>query len=341
MHRAKPRFLLFWLLIWTCFGPLPALADAPLRVVVAMPGPGAAPFLPVELIPKIGADRKMGIELGLRYFGGGPLAVKDMMEQNSDFAGLALAALGGLSLKHDNLRSVVPLTQAPAYTLMVRTGLKPKVRKVKDLYGRTIGTHTGTKAGKSTGQQLSEFLLTHAGLGLESINFVPAGQSEDEYLAALASGAVDAMMVNEPFASLLEQSGVAYRLVDLHNPRIAAKWLGGPFLYTQLATRQALLDQEPEKARRLVGAVQLALRWIHGHSPEQIVAALGTPADKRPTLIRFLAANKHVFNASGTFSDAQIRTANTFFHEVSRDTPEANQRQLNELVDARWAGRSR
>ncbi len=341
MNLVQARFLIFLLLIWICGLPSLARADDPMRVVVAMPGPGAAPFLPVELIPKIGADRKMGIELGFRYFGGGPLAVKDMAGRNSDFAGLALAALGGLSLKLDNLRSVVPLTQAPAYTLMVRADLKQQVRTVKDLYGRTIGTHTGTKSGKSTGQQLSEFLLTRSGLSLESVNFVPAGQSEDEYQAALASGAVDAMMVNEPFASLLEQFHVAYRLVDLHNPKVAAKWLGGPFLYTQLATRQELLDQEPEKVRRLVGAVQLALHWIHSHSPEQIVAALDIPADKRPALIRFLRANKNVFNPSGKFSDAQIRTADTFFHEVSRGNLKARQRQLSDLVDARWAGRSR
>lgn len=310
----------------------------PLRVVVAMPGPGAAPFLPVELIPRIGADRQAGIELVLRNFSG-PLAAKDMLEKNSDFAGLALAAVGGLSLKHANLRSVVALTQAPAYTLMVRKDLRGQVRGIADLKGRSIGVHTASRSGKSTGQQLAEHLLSRSSIDLGAVNFAPAGSNETDYHAALVSGMVDAVMSQEPFASQLEMQGVAYRLVDLHDPAMAKRWLGGPYLFTQLTTSTELIEQQPEKARRLVKAVQIALKWIQRHNAAQIADALRPSAEARPALVRFLEKNKHMYHPSGAFSDEQIRTTERFFQQVAGDDPGAAQVRLADLIDARWAGR--
>lgn len=312
---------------------------APLRVVVAMPGPGAAPFLPVELIPRIGADRQAGIVLTLRHFSG-PLAAKDMLEKNSDFAGLALAALGGLSRKHANLRSVVALTQAPAYTLMVRKDLQGEVRGITDLRGRSIGVHTASRSGKSTGQQIAEYLLSRSNIDLDEVNFAPAGTNEADYHAALVSGVVDAVMSQEPFASQLEMQGVAYRLVDLHDPAMARRWLGGPYLFTQLTTSVALIEQEPEKARRLVKAVRIALEWIQRHNAAQIADALRPAPEARPALLRFLEKNKHVYHPSGAFSDEQIRTTERFFHAVAGVDPGATQVRLADLVNARWARRA-
>jgi NitT/TauT family transport system substrate-binding protein len=329
------------LLLLALLSPL-AQAAEPMRIVVAIPGPHAAPFLPVELISRTGADRKAGFRLDIRYFGGGPLAVKDMVERNSDFAGLGMPALAGMRLNNPDLYSVVALTRRPAYVLMVRQDLKQRIRTLADLRGRSIGAHSGSKRGKSTARQIVEFLLMRGGVDVAEVNFVNAGQNLADYQAALQSGQVDAIVMNEPAATLLESRQIAWRLADLHDPAVARKLLGGEFLYTQLAATAETLRQQPDKARLLVSALRATLRWIATHRAGEIVARLQLPdGEEKLALQKFLAAHKAMFSPDGAFSDASVRNSEAFFHAVSGNDPAAASLRYADFIDSRWSGRSR
>ena len=318
----------------------PAVAEPP-RIVIALPGPNVAPYLPVELMSRIGADRRAGFVLVTRYFGGGPLAAKDMLERNSDFAGLGMPALAGLRVDNPELVSIAALTQRPAYVLMARRGAK-QVRGIADLRGRDIGTHSGSKQGKSTARQLAEYLLHRNGVGLDEVNFVNAGQSLVDYSAALRAGMVDAIMVNEPAATLLEQRKLAWRLADLHDPEVARKQLGGRFLYTQLATSKDTLRRQPDKARRLSTALRDTLGWMAKHSADDIVARLALPeGEEKRALARFLAAHKDIYSPNGAFGAEAMRNSEAFFHAVSRDHSAAGRLRYASFVDDRWSGRGR
>ncbi|MDD5390677.1 MAG: ABC transporter substrate-binding protein [Gallionellaceae bacterium] len=322
--------------------PQRAIAAEPMRMVVAMPGPHAAPYLPLELMPRIGADRKAGFVLSVRYFGGGPLAVKDMLDHNSDFAGLGMPALAGIRLSNPNLVSVIALTQTPAYVLMARQDLKSQIHKLADLRWRTIGTHSGSKQGKSTARQIAEYLLQRNGIRGDDVNFVYAGQNLADYSAALESGQVDAIVVNEPAATLLEKHKLALRLVDLHDPAEAKAHLGGRFLYTQLATTTETLRDHPDKIRRMNTALRDSLRWIATHSAQDIVARLQLPeGEEKQSLETYLAAHKNIYSPDGAFSEEAARNSEAFFHAVSGDNPAAAQLRYRDFIDSRWSGRSR
>jgi NitT/TauT family transport system substrate-binding protein len=319
-----------------------AAAAEPMRIVVAMPGPNAAPFLPLELMPRIGADQKAGFVLVVRHFGGGPLAVKDMIERNSDFAGLGMPALAGIRLGNPELVSIAALTQAPAYALMVRQELKKQVRKIADLRGRSIGTHTGSKQGKSTARQIAEYLLMRDGVRSDEVNFVHAGQNLADYSAALQSGQVDAIVVNEPAATLLEKHKLAWRLADLHDRAAAKKYLGGRFLYTQLAASKETLAAQPDKANLLTTALRDTLQWMKTHSAREIVARLELPeGEERQALEQFLAAHKDIYSPDGAFSEEAVRNSEAFFHAVSGDNPAAARLRYADLIDNRWSGHGR
>jgi len=329
------------LLLVLLLPPLAAAAE-PMRIVVAIPGPHVAPYLPVELISRTGADREAGFQLDIRYFGGGPLAVKDMVEHNSDFAALGMPALAGIRLSNPDLYSIAALTRTPAYVLMVRQGLKKNIRTLADLRGLSIGTHSGSKRGKSTARQIAEFLLMRGGVNVDEVNFVHAGQNFADYQAALQSGQVDAIVVNEPAATLLESKKIAWRLTDLHDPANAKKLLGGDFLYTQLAATAETLRQHPDKARLLVSALRATLRWIEMHRADEIVARLQLPeGEERQALEKFLAARKTMFSPDGAFSNAALRNSEAFFHAVSGGDPAAASLRYADFIDSRWSGRSR
>lgn len=56
--------------------------DAGRRLIrINIPGPRSLPFLPVELIPVLGIDRGMNVELIIRYFPSG-VALEDMLAGN-------------------------------------------------------------------------------------------------------------------------------------------------------------------------------------------------------------------------------------------------------------------
>jgi NitT/TauT family transport system substrate-binding protein len=326
--------------------PWPGLHAAPLPpIVVSMPGPGAAPYLPLELLAALGADRRAGFRLELRFFGGGPLALKDMLGGNADFTVLGMPAMAGVALSRissgqDTLRSIAVVTQAPAFAVMVRADLRARVRKVADLHGMSIGTHSSSKAGKSTGQQVPEYLLLRANIPLEQVNFISAGQTYEDYAAALVSGAVDAVVAEEPGATHLEDAGLAFRLVDLHEPASARAHLGGRFIYTQVCADARTLAAHPDKARRLLKALRETLAWIHAHSAEDMARLLEPQnAERQALLARALRRVKPAYSADGKFSAEQLRTTQAFFRAVSADKPGAAQLEFGRLVDERWIGR--
>ena len=312
-------------------GPQP-----PLPVTIAIPGPGALPMLPVELIPLIGADKEEGIKLTIRHFGGGPLAIKDMLGGNSEFAAMGFSALVETKDIKGKAYSVASMVQVPAYTLMVSVNLKDKVQTLQNLRGRTIGVHSGSRSGKSTGQHIVEFLLKKAGVSPQEVNFVNAGQDYKSYSATLMSGAADAIITNEPSATRLEQSGRAYALVNLHTPSTTKYYFGNLFQYVQLASRKDIIDQQTDKVNRMVAALIRALRWIEKHSPEEIVALIKVQSDEeREVLKSVLAKNKAMFSPDGVFSEDQLKGTHMLMKAISGGhTP-----HLDDFIDAQWVGR--
>lgn len=333
--------LILVIIVWFVGYSVPSVAE-PMRVVVSMPGPNLAPFVPIELIPRIGADKAEGITIEFRYFGGGPPAAHDMLGRNSDFAVFALAAMAGIHLKSPEIVSVASITRVPAYTLLVSKDRQSKLRKLEDLRGRSIGVHSGKQGNKSTAQQLVEYLLRRAGVTPEQVHFVSVGQNSADYEAALDSGRIDAVIANEPEAGLLVKAGKGVVLVDLHGEKDTRRVMGGLYLYTQLNTRKDLIASEPEKVRRMVAALKRSLAWINTHNPAQITDALGIQdASLRHGMLDFLRRYKNIYNVTPAFSGEQVRTTERFFRAVSDNDPAALKLSFDEIIDHRWAGTTR
>jgi NitT/TauT family transport system substrate-binding protein len=334
-------FLYYVLLLLVLSLPLSVFAE-PMRIVIATAGPGNVSHLPVDLMKKIGADKAEGVDLQVRYFGGGPLAVKDMLEKNSDFVVMGMPALATFRLKGDDVISLATVNRVPTFVLMVRSDLKGKVRKVSDLKGRTVGVNTSLKsAGKSTSQQIAEFMFKKAAIDPAMVNFVPGGQSYDEQSAVLSSKTVDALMGDEPFASRLKAAGKVFFLADMHKLEVTRKLLGGLFMNAQLATRADVLKETPQKAEKMAAVLKRTLLWIQKHSASQIIEALdiSDPAEKTQ-LAAFLSANKAIYSPDGKITDEQILTAERFFHDVFSEDAKARALRFDSFVEPRFVGRS-
>lgn len=313
-------------------------ADKPVEIVVSTPGPRNLTYLPVDLISKIGADRAEGAVVKVRNFGGGGVALQDLMSRNADFAVAGLPAAMSLRAHGQSVVVLAPVNGAPLFVLMVRSDLRRQIRTVPDLKGRVIGVNTSSMTSKTTSEQLAELILKKHGITPDMVRMVPAGQSWESQSSVLASGVADAVMGDEPFASRLKEGNKVFFLVNLANRKDAQDIPGSGFLHAALETRAELLKQDPLKAEIMVRIIKRTLKWMANATPEEIVEKLDVadPIEKR-WLIRTLRQYPGIYSSDGRFSHSQLLETERFFRETSIDpVPPAF---LDSMIHDQWAGR--
>lgn len=310
------------------------------RIVVSAPGPRNISYLPLDLIPAIGADKEEGVALSILNTGGGGVALNNLVTRNADFAVAGAPAALSLKANGGDVVVIAPVNDAPLFVLMVRADLKGKVKRIADLKGKVIGVNTGTKTSKTTSQQLGELLLKSAGVSVDAVRIVPAGQSWVEQSSLMITGAADAVVGDEPFASRLQEAGKVFFLAHLGQPETVKGIRGANFLHAALETRPDVIANEPIKVEKMVRMLKKSLAWIASHTPEQVVDALGIKDDEeRSSLIRALKAYPKAFSRDGKFSTAQIKETDIFFQSSQEKGAPGQSLSLESLVNDRWAGR--
>ncbi len=338
MSRKFPRWVLLVLLLWLI--PVHA-ADSLPRIVVSSPGVRNLSFLPIELIPKIGADRAEGAVVQILGCSSGSLALQHLMQRNSDFAAAGLTAIMSHQTNDGKLAVLAAVNDLPTFKLVVRADLKKQVKSVADLKGKVLAANAGTLNSSSASWQTLEFLLRAEGVPLDSVRIVASSNSWEGQSSLLLAGAVDALMANEPFATRLLADKQVFTLVDLVSPEVRRRYPGSGYLHSALATRPDLLETESDKAARMVRILQRSLKWIATHSAEQIVAQMN-PADpeERKALIAALKAYPDLYSKDGHFSNRQLQETELFFRKSLPDNAAGKTLRVDSLIVDKWVGRS-
>lgn len=322
------------------FFAVPCLAVEPEVVTVTVPGPRNISYLPIDLIPKIGADTAEGVRLRIQHTSGGGVALSKMAHRDADFAVAGLPAQMSMRARGGDVITIAPVDDLTLFILMVRSELKGKVTRVADLKGRTIGVNASSLSSKTTSQQLAELLLKNNDVDPSEVRILPAGQSWAEQSAVIKSGAVDAIMGDEPFASRLQAEKKVFFLLNMSDPATIKQTPGAGFLHAALATRSDLIARQPEKVAKMVAAVRRVLAWMAAKTPQEIVAALEI-ADKteRAALLASLKKYKRLYSTDGKFSTHQLHETETFFRASSGTDKSAAAVTVEQMVNATWAGR--
>jgi NitT/TauT family transport system substrate-binding protein len=319
---------------------LGAQAEPAEKIVVSAPGPRNLSYLPIDLISAIGADREEGVALQLLPTGGGSVALNNLMTRNADFAVAGFPAAMSLRVNGGDVVGIAPVDDAPLFVLMVRSGLKGRVKRIADLRGKVIGVNTSTKNSKTTSQQLAELLLKSDGVELDMVRIVPAGQSWKEQSSLLISGTADAVMGDEPFASRLAADGKVFFLENLAEPATTRRIPGAAFLHATLETRSDIIKETPRKVEKMVRMLKKSLAWIASHKPEEVADRLGvTDPEERQSLVLALEKYPHAFSRDGKFSSGQLHETELFFHKTSEGNDAARHLSIESMIDDQWAGR--
>lgn len=310
------------------------------KIVLSAPGPRNLSYLPVDLIPAIGADREEGVTLEIRSTGGGSVALNNLVTRNADFAVAGFPAAMSLRIHGGDVVGIAPVDDAPLFVLMVRSGLKGRVKRIADLRGKVVGVNTSTKNSKTTSQQLAELLLKSDGVELDMVRIVPAGQSWVEQSSLMISGTADAVMGDEPFASRLAADGKVFFLANLADPATTSRIPGARFLHATLETRSDVIREAPQKVEKMVRMLKKSLAWMAAHKPDEVVDKLNiADSEERASLLLALKKYPHAFSGDGKFSSSQLKETELFFHKTSEGDAAAEHLRIETIIDDKWAGR--
>ncbi|MBF0561984.1 MAG: ABC transporter substrate-binding protein [Alphaproteobacteria bacterium] len=330
---------LIWLITMVVSIPVARAEETP-DITVSVPGPRNLSYLPIDLIPRIGADTAEGVNLHILHTGGGAVAMNNMIMRNADFAVAGVPAAMSLRVSGGDVVVIAPVDNAPLFVLMVRSALMDRVKRIADLKGKVLGVNTSTKASKTTSQQLLELLLQSDGVSVDSVRIVPAGQSWVEQSSLMISGSADAVMGDEPFASRLKADGYVFFLANLAQPETLGNVAGVNFLHAALESRSDIIEREPVKVEKMVRMVKKSLAWLASHTPEEAMDALAvTDPKERTSLLLSLRNYPNAFSKDGKFSTAQLRDTDIFFHTGSGDDRRALAFGVESMINDKWAGR--
>lgn len=170
------------------------------------------------------------------------------------------------------IKAVMVFNDAPGMTVMVAKRVRDQVRTAADFQGRRVaeGAEYGTKS------LLTSYLTTKAGLPPHSYTPVMVEQAgrQQAVIDGLRKGNVDVMTFQEPMTSALLETGLVTPLFDLNSKASTTKVLGAPWPAQSLLMAPRYIDAHPDAVQHLVNAFVRTMRFINGHSLEQIVEKL-------------------------------------------------------------------
>ncbi|MFF5292754.1 ABC transporter substrate-binding protein [Paractinoplanes globisporus] len=247
-----------------------AASDGPIKIMVG--GIDKVIYLPAKLTEQLGGFQAEGLNVQLLTEPSGATA------ENVLIAGDVQGVVGfydhtiDLQTKGKCITSVVQLADVPGEVEIVAAGKASSIKAPADFKGRKMGV---TSPGSST-DFLTQYLATKGGLTSADYTTVKAGAGQT-FIAAIDNGGIDAGMTTDPTAAKLVSTGKGKVLLDMRTEQGAKQALGGLYPASSLYMDCAWVQSHPEQVQKLANAFVKTLRWIKGHSAEEIAAKM--PAD--------------------------------------------------------------
>lgn len=317
----------------------PAATAAPgdmALIRINIPGPHLLPFIPIELIPRLGIDQALGTKLAIRYFPSGVQALENVLAGDADFAGVGFSVMPTFAAKGKSVVALATLSSGtPPYAVLVRNELKGRIRSIGDLKGRSIGIPLGSATTRTYLQMLMELWLASYGIKSSEVRWVPTNMNYDGMYGALASGSVDAVFCEEPLSGTLVRKRIGSQLASLSDPRNPARIVGRQHLRAVIASTPGIVASHPARAERMVRMLQRAMQWIRRTPPAEVVGQLAIEntelaADITDTLHRLPG----LFSPDGRFEAREIASTREFLKAT--DTPLPAGFDIRALIDDRF-----
>jgi NitT/TauT family transport system substrate-binding protein len=240
-----------------------------------------------------------------------------------------------LAAKKQSLQAFVVYDRYPGLVLVVSPKQTDSIKSIKDLAGKRVGV---SAPGSSTHYFLN-FLMKKNDVDSNTVGVIGLGLGSTA-IAAMEQGSVDAAIMLDPAVTLLQGKNKDLRILsDTRTQKDTIDVFGGEYPGGALYTRADWIAKNPKTAAAMAKAIVNTLKWIHSHTPEEIMAKMPPElvgADKA----LYLAALKNtipMYSTTGRMDPKGAQAVLAVFSQSSPEVAKANidlsKTYTNQFVD--------
>jgi NitT/TauT family transport system substrate-binding protein len=310
-------------------------ALAQTKVTLAIGGAACLCYLPTVLAKQLGEFDKAGVSVEMVDFKGGSQALTAVLGGSADVVSGYFDHCVNLAAKNQHMQAFVVYDRYPGLVLVVAPKQTGTIKSVKDLANKRVGV---SAPGSSTDHFL-KFILRKNGVDPGTVGVIGIGLGATA-IAAMEQGSVDAAVMLDPAVTLLQGKNKDLRiLTDTRSQKDTIDVFGGEYPGGALYTRADWIAKNPKTAAAMATAIVNTLKWIHSHTPEEIMAKVPEElvgADKA----LYLAALKNtipMYSTTGRMDPKGAQAVLAVFSQSSPEVAKANidlsKTYTNQFVD--------
>ena len=276
------------------------------KVHLGVGGKTSLYYLPLTVTEKLGYFKEAGLDVEISDFQGGAKSLQALMGGSVQVVTGSFDHTIQIQAKGERIVALVQMGRFPGFALALRKEKADTYKSPKDLKGMKIGV---TAPGSST-HFMVLYMMAQAGLKPEDASFIGTG-SGNTVVAAVKRGEVDAISNADPMINILDREGAVKIVADTRTAEGTQTVYGGPYPAAVLYTKAEFAEKNPNTAQALVTALVRGLKWVQGHSPEEIAKimpeeyALGN----REIYVQSIKTNLPAYSPDGKFTREAAETA--------------------------------
>jgi len=311
-----------------------ALAQS--KVTLAVGGGGCLCYLPTILAKQLGEFEKAGIAVDVVDFKGGSESLKAVIGGSADVVSGYFDHCVNLAAKGQHLQAFVVYDRYPGLALVVSPKHAGEIKSVKDLANKKVGV---SAPGSSTDFFL-KYLLSKNGVDPNSVGVVGVGLGATA-VAAMEQGEIDAAVMLDPSVTILQGRNKDLKILsDTRSQKDTLAVFGGEYPGGALYTKADWIAAHPKEVQGMATAIVATLKWIHSHTPDEIMAKM-PPEMVGKDKDLYLAALKNtipMYSETGRMDPKGAAAVLAVFSQSSPDVAKAkidlSKTYTNEFVDA-------
>ena len=312
------------------------LALAQSKVTLAVGGGGCLCYLPTILAKQLGEFEKAGINVEVVDFKGGSESLKAVIGGSADVVSGYFDHCVNLAAKGQHLQAFVVYDRFPGFALVVSPKHTAEINSIKDLANKKVGV---SAPGSSTDFFL-KYMLSKNGVDPNSVSVIGVGLGGSA-IAAMEQGQIDAAIMLDPAVTLLQGKNKDLKILsDTRTQKDTLAVFGGEYPGGALYTKAEWIASHQEEVQGMTTAIVATLKWIHSHTPEEIMAKM-PPEMVGKDKDLYLAALKNtipMYSESGRMDPKGASAVLAVFSQSSPDVAKANidlsKTYTNTFVDA-------
>ncbi len=298
------------------------LALAQSKVTIAVGGASCLCYLPTMLAESLGEYKKAGVDVELVDFKGGSQSLTAVIGGSADVVSGYFDHCVNLAAKNQALQAFVVYDRYPGFALVVSPKHEAEVKSIKDLAGKKVGV---SAPGSSTDFFL-KYILSKNSVDPNSVAVVGVGLGGSA-VAAMEQGTIDAAIMLDPSVTVLHGRNKDMKiLTDTRTQKDTLSVFGGEYPGGALYTKADWIAKHPKETQALTNAIVATLKWMHSHTPEEIMAKMpeNLVGPDKPGYLAALKNTMPMYSETGRMDPKGAAAVLAVFSQSSPDVAKAN-----------------